>query len=127
MDIAVSPSDQIATASFDNSVGAWGNGGPDWLDGHEAAVTTVQFLDDKTIVSGSDDFALRVWALGEGARSEVIGQHQAKITSVAVDPEGQKVATASWDATIGLWSIDPASGGSSVFLEGHRQGVNDIV
>ncbi len=127
MDIAVSPSDQIATASFDNSVGAWRSSGPAWLDGHEAAVTTVQFLDDTTIISGGDDFALRVWTLGDGIKSEVIGQHQAKITSVAVDSGGKKVATASWDAKIGLWSIDPASGGSSVFLEGHRQGVNDVV
>ena len=46
MDIAVSPSGQIATASFDNAVGAWTEQTPAWLDGHGAAVTTVAFLDD---------------------------------------------------------------------------------
>lgn len=127
MDIAVSSSDQIATASFDNSVGAWKGSEPDWLDGHEAAVTAVEFFNDITIISGGDDFVLRAWALGENQKSDVVGQHRAKITSVAVDPIGQKVATASWDATIGVWSIAPGADGSPVFLEGHRQGVNDVV
>lgn len=126
MDIAVSPSDQIATASFDNSVGVWSGGEPGWLDGHKAAVTAVQFLTDSTIISGGDDFVLRAWPLGDGNKAEVLGQHQAKISSIAVDPRRQKVATGSWDATIGVWSINSGSGGSPVFLEGHRQGVNDV-
>ncbi|MCP4823184.1 MAG: cytochrome C, partial [Shimia sp.] len=45
--IAVSPDGQrILTASFDNAVGLWSGRSPTWLDGHEAAVNTVAFVDD---------------------------------------------------------------------------------
>lgn len=121
MDIAVSSSGRIASASFDNAVGAWTGRTPNWLDGHEAAVTTVAFLDEDTILSGSDDFTLRAWQDGQ---NKVLGEHQAKILGIAVSPDQQLIATASWDATIGVW---PASDPSNVrFFEGHRQGVNDV-
>ncbi|MDA8586020.1 c-type cytochrome [Rhodobacteraceae bacterium] len=122
MDIAVSPSGQIATASFDNAVGVWEGREPLWLDGHEAAVTSVGFLSDGTIISGGDDFTLRAWAPGSANGSKALGKHQAKIISITVSSTGL-IATASWDATIGLWTLD----GEPRFLKGHRQGVNDVV
>ena len=121
MDIAVSPSGQIATASFDNSVGAWSDGVPFWFDGHEAAVTALAFMDDNAIISGGDDFTLRAWSQRDPDRPRIIGKHQAKITAIAISVKGD-VATASWDATIGLWSPD----GTVKFLKGHQQGVNDV-
>lgn len=121
MDIAVSPSGRVASGSFDNAIGSWTGRTPQWLDGHEAAVTTVAFLGDDTILSGSDDFTLRSWKDGQ---DQVLGEHQAKILGIAVSPDQQLIATASWDATIGLW---PAADPTEVrFLEGHRQGVNDV-
>lgn len=121
MDIAVSPTGQIATASFDNAVGAWKGDAPTWLDGHEAAVTALTFLDDATLLSGSDDFTLRQWRDGKGT---IIGEHQAKILSIAVSPDRSLIASASWDATIGLWPVDAPD--QARFLKGHRQGVNDL-
>ena len=121
MDIAVSPTGQIATASFDNAVGAWDGRDPTWLDGHEAAVTSVAYLSDGTIISGGDDFTLRAWTPKTPSAPKVLGQHQAKITSIAVSSTGL-IATASWDATIGLWSLE----GEPRFLKGHQQGVNDV-
>ena len=59
MDIAVSPSGQIATASFDNSVGIWRDAKPIWLEGNRAAVNTVLFASEDTIFAGGDDF--KVW------------------------------------------------------------------
>ena len=61
MGIAVSPAGQIATASFDNAVGLWQDGVPHWLDGHVAAVNTVAFVDETRLVSGGDDFTVRLW------------------------------------------------------------------
>ncbi|MEX0287257.1 MAG: c-type cytochrome [Paracoccaceae bacterium] len=100
MGIAVSPDGQVATASFDNSVGLWTNRTPTWLDGHEAAVTALTFGPDGTLYSGGDDFALRVW--GKNARE--MGRHKGKIATIAVSPDGRTVATGSWDGSIRLWA-----------------------
>ncbi len=121
MDIAVSSSGQIATGSFDNAVGLWEGELPDWHDGHEAAVTAIAFLGEDTVLSGSDDFTLRAWTSGEG---RIFGEHQAKILSIATSTDNSLIASASWDATIGLWPVDAP--GNVRFLKGHRQGVNDV-
>ena len=134
MGIAVSPSGQIATASFDNAVGLWTDQTPLWLDGHEAAVTTTEFFSDEFVLSGSDDFSLRLWS-GQGT-SRVLGRHEAKIKSLTRCSGGRNlVASASWDWTIGLWDIGPSAGDvvagksegpSRTALRGHDKGVNDI-
>ena len=121
MGIAVSPSGQIATASFDNAVGVWTGTAPRWLDGHEAAVNTVTFGADGALWSGGDDFALIRW--GKGGTATRLTGHKGKVMAVAVSPDGGTIATASWDGTIGLW---PAGGGDARFLTGHSGPVNDV-
>ncbi len=113
MGIAVSDTGQIATASFDNSVGLWTDDAPEWLEGHEAAVNTVHFADG-TLYSAGDDFTLRAWPGGE-----VLTRHKGKIMDIAM--QGDVIATASWDGTIGLWQA-----GTARYLEGHQAGVNDL-
>jgi cytochrome c len=124
MGIAVAPdTGQIATASFDNSVGLWSGRDPRWLERHDAAVKAVRFVDAGRLLSAGDDFALIDWRLGTG-EPEVLGHHKGKIMSIAVSPDRTLAATASWDGTIGLWPLD---GGAPRFLSGHDQGVNDVV
>jgi len=107
--IAVSPDGQrILTASFDNALGLWSARAPMWLDGHEAAVNTVAFVDDTRAVSGGDDFAVRLWDLA-AATSLELGRHKGKVMSVRVSGDQQMVASASWDGTVGLWSLDGAA------------------
>ena len=106
MGIAVSLDGQVATASFDNSVGVWEDRRPVWLEAHDAAVTSVAYGADGTLVSGGDDFAVRVW--GDVPRE--LGRHKGKVTSVAVSPGGTLVASGSWDGTIRVWSLDGAPG-----------------
>ena len=113
MGIAVGPDGQIATASFDNAVGLWTDERPEWLDGHEAAVTTVHF-NHTALLSAGDDFTVRSWPGGA-----VVGRHQGKVTDIAT--AGDLIATASWDGTIGLWQ-----NGAGRSLVGHQAGVNDV-
>ncbi|WP_238368422.1 c-type cytochrome [Mesobacterium pallidum] len=100
MGIAVSPEGRVATASFDNSVGVWTDGAPEWLEGHDAAVTAISW--GEVLVSGGDDFAVRLW--GDQARE--LGRHAGKVQSVAVSSDGALVASGSWDGTILLWPLD---------------------
>lgn len=132
MDVAVSPSGQIATASFDNTVGVWTPDGPLWLEGHRAAATTVSFVNDRALASGGDDFKLWLWstATAEGRQAAA---HTAKIADVVVSPDGRTIATASWDSTIGLTPVKGLDGPiptwqvrDTVHLSGHRAGVNAI-
>lgn len=132
MDIAVAGSGQVATASFDNSVGLWRGLTPRWHEGHSAAVNTVTYGVAALPISGGDDYTVRFWpAHGD---SVLLGTHLAKVTSVAWSKQAHLIASASWDHTIGLWDVmaddgsalAPISEQTGRFLKGHRQGVNDI-
>lgn len=123
MDIDVSPEGQIATASFDNSVGLWEGAEPRWLEGSRAAVNTVLIPGNGDVFAGGDDFRLWAWDMQTGTAQEV-GTHSAKITALDMAPDGARMASASWDATIGLW---PMQGGEPEFLRGHEKGVSDVV
>lgn len=123
MDIAVSATGQIATASFDNAVGVWTESAPVWHDGHEAAVNAVLYWDDQTLISAGDDFTLRRWRGPED--HDMMGRHEGKIAALAASPQAGLVASASWDGRIGLWAMDAQV--APRFLSGHKQAVNDVV
>lgn len=122
MGIAVSPEGQIATASFDNSVGLWADMVPSWLEEHRAAVNAVIFAGDAKLVSGGDDNAVVFWDLTTAEAKRRDG-HTAKVMALDATVDGSLVASASWDARIGLW---PADGGPARFLSGHKLGVNSV-
>lgn len=124
--VEVAPDGAILTASFDTAVGVWREGAaPLWLDGHRAAVNTVVGLSGGRVLSGGDDFDLRLWDLADGA-VRVLPGHEGKILAIAVDGAGRRAASASWDMRIGLWSLDRPER-APVFLSGHGAGVNDVV
>ncbi len=115
MGIATAPDGRIATASFDNSIGVWSGRRPEWLEGHEAAVTSVAF-NGTAIYSAGDDFTLRRWPGGK-----IVGRHKGKIVGIAASKT--HVATASWDGTIGIWPVD---GSESQMLGPTGSGVNAV-
>jgi len=113
---------QVATASFDNSVGLWDARTPTWLEGHNAAVNTVIFVGPGELVSAADDFSILVWDTKSGSKTR-LDAHKGKIMGLAVSPDGETLASASWDGTIGIWPLD---GGQQRFLEGHDGPVNSV-
>ena len=124
MDVAVNPvTGQVATASFDNSIGLWQGRTPVWLEGHEAAANAVAFLDAGRVVSSGDDFDLILWDIASGGQTRFEG-HKGKVQGIAISPDGTWIASASWDGRVGLWPVD---GGAPRFLEGHDAGVNDVI
>ena len=128
MDIAVSPAGQIATASFDNSVGVWADDQPTWLEGNRAAVNAVEFATDTTVLAGGDDFSVWSWDT-DHPKPVLIGKHTAKVTALKASRE--LFASASWDATVGVWTPSPQKNEHGSYwtrtsLKGHTKGVNDV-
>ncbi|WP_306153059.1 c-type cytochrome [Roseovarius sp. MMSF_3281] len=113
---------QVATASFDNSVGLWEGRTPVWLEGHEAAVNTVLFLNDTRLASAADDFSIILWG-ADGAVTTRLEGHKGKVMDLGVSPDGGTLASASWDGSIGIWSLE---NGARRFLQGHEAPVNAV-
>lgn len=114
----------VLTASFDNSVGYWRKGKPIWMEDHTAAVNAVAEVAGGRIVSAGDDYSVRLWHPDTGSR-QLLGTHGAKIIQLAASPDGTKVASASWDRTARIWSLDPTA--PPVEMKGHANTVNDVV
>ena len=76
---------------------------------HDGPVDAAAFSPDgKTILTGGDDCAARLWDVASG---RAIGQplfHQGTVFAVAYRPDGKAIVTGSADTTARLW--DPATG-----------------
>lgn len=127
MGIAMSDTGQIATASFDNSVGLWADGSPTWLEGHEAAVSTVNFSQASAIVSGGDDFQVLLWQ-PDSAEPRVITKHLGKVSDIAISHDDKVWASASWDGMIHLMDspLQTANQTPPTILDAHRSRVTAV-
>ena len=136
MEIAVHPgTGGVATASFDNSVGLWEGQTPTWLEGHDAAVNTLIYLNDTTLLSGGDDLKVLLWAPGILAEPRQIVQHKGKVTGIAYLSGSGYVATSSWDGSIefrvfddlaNIANTDNAPYSAAMTLLGHDSGVSAV-
>lgn len=127
MDAEISSDGRHAlTASFDNAVGYWTLGSDEvqWLDGHEAAVKSVVFVDDTRAASGGDDFAITLWNLEDGSQDLRLEGHKGQVAALAVSPDRSMLASASWDGSVGLWSL--TNGDNIAMMTGHGAVVNDV-
>ena len=57
--------------------------------------------------------------------TRVMEGHTGAVTGVVFSPDGQLLASASYDGTVRLW--DPAAGQPAAILEGHTDRVTDVV
>ena len=120
MALDISPTGQVTSASFDNSLGLWAGRAPEWLEGHEAAVTALTWGPGGVLISGGDDFAVRQWQ----PEQRLLGRHKGKVSSLSVSPDGRHVASGSWDGSIRLWPL--AEGGLAQELPYPGAGVNAV-
>jgi cytochrome c len=125
--VAVSPDGTTAiSGSFDTSAIRWSmekNAAEQVLRFHESAVNAVAFLPDGRTVTGGEDAQIAIWAPGNPVPVLTFEGHTAPIVGLAVSPDGNTIASASWDRTIRLW---PVAGGEGRVLKGHDQNVNGV-
>jgi WD40 repeat protein len=80
------------------------------LSGHTGAVQALAFTPDgASLVSASDDGAVRVWHLKPKPKPNafvpLLG-HKGPITLASVSPDGKVLLTTSLDGTARVWTLD---------------------
>ncbi|KAE9403162.1 WD40 repeat-like protein [Gymnopus androsaceus JB14] len=78
------------------------------LTGHKSWVNSVTFSPDgKRIVSGSEDYTVRIWNAETGM---IIGEplqgHTDSVNSVACSPDGKRIVSGSEDYTVRIWNAE---------------------
>ncbi|KAG9019328.1 hypothetical protein FRB95_005647, partial [Tulasnella sp. JGI-2019a] len=95
---------------------------------HSGAVNAVaMFPDGTTIVSGSNDKALRLWDAKTGAAvGQAMEGHTDWVRCVAISPDGTRIVSGSDDKTVWLWD---AKTGAAVgqAMKGHTDWVHSVV
>jgi cytochrome c len=86
-------------------------------------VNAVAILPDGRIATAGEDGKLAIWRPGETQPQHVFSGHTAPIVSLAVSPDGKRLATGSWDRTVRIWDL---GGAPPQVLEGHQQNVNGV-
>ena len=117
-DVAISPDEQtVISASGDQTVRLWKPINPylKQLKGHTETILTIAVSPDgSTIASASGDTTVKLWRR-DGTLLETLKTDQLQVNGVAFQPfiqfsanRNKKIlATAGWDKTIKLWSIEP--------------------
>jgi WD40 repeat protein len=59
----------------------------------------------KIFISGSKEGHIKVWSLYSGTLLRTISNQDKEVTSIAISPDGQILAAASWDGQIYLWRL----------------------
>jgi cytochrome c len=116
----------VLSGSFDTSAIRWSlvtEFAEQVLRFHSDAVNAVAFLKDGRMVTAGADARIAIWTAGRQQPDRVFDGHRAPIVSLAVSPDGTRLASASWDHTVRLWSLVD---GTQRVLEGHTQNVNGV-
>ncbi|MBW4610813.1 MAG: NACHT domain-containing protein [Hassallia sp. WJT32-NPBG1] len=94
------------------------------LHGHTCEVSTLAFIENEQIASGSYDRTIRIWDIITGQCLRILRGHTGFIFSLTCSPDAKTLASGSADNTIKLWDIQ--TGQCFKTLEQHTDWVFSI-
>jgi cytochrome c len=121
-----SDGNSVLSGSFDTAAIRWSlktEAAEQVLRFHSDAVNAVAFLKDRRMATAGADARIAIWTQGRQQPDQVFEGHRGPIVSIAVSPDGARLASASWDHTVRIWSLGD---GRQQVLEGHAQNVNGV-
>ena len=117
---------QIAAGSEDGKVYVWNTETGELLRSiaaHTNGALGIAFTPHGRLLSGGADNTVKIWSEGE-TPLKTIGGHGSAVTSVAINPEGDQVASACEDGKVRAMSIE--TGKILWTAEGHQQPVQSV-
>ncbi|MBY0338399.1 MAG: hypothetical protein K2X11_17425 [Acetobacteraceae bacterium] len=115
----------VVSGGFDHAVIVWNpaNGRAIRVSRwHQAAVGALVALPDGRFASGGEDGRIALWLPGRDEDpARVLEGHEAPVVALATD--GARLASASWDGTVRLWSL---ADGTAQVLRGHQGNANGV-
>ena len=145
--------DWILTGCYDNTVNIWNMKGEHklTLNAHEAPVNGVAWIslndDAGVFASGSKDQTINIWEWNIHTNKATCiftcKGHERAVECIAVSPNGQLLASGSWDNLMKIWSATTLEDGEvgaskkakseegalrtpQTTLEGHREAVSSV-
>src|SRR5499427_10597000 len=98
----------VLSGSFDTAAIRWSlktESADQVLRFHADAVNAVAFLKDGRMATAGADARIAIWTAGRQQPDRVFDGHGAPIDSLAVSPDSARLASASWDHTVRVWSL----------------------
>jgi WD40 repeat protein len=135
----------LASGSFDETVKIWQvreGALLQTLEGHSGSAKAISFSPDgELLASGSVEKTtqwlvsdggftqklegqIKIWRVRDGAPLQTLKGHSDPVSFVSFSPDGELLASGSWDKTIKLWRV--SDGKLLRTLEGHSDWINSL-
>lgn len=80
------------------------------FEGHYGTVTSIEKVDDITILTGSEDRSVKVWDVISGVCLRSYVNHTDFVSSISIADDGHTFLTASGDRTVKMWVLSSLPG-----------------